>query len=169
MKLVHHVAPTAAAVVCLWGASTALPTYPHNVPWPNWVSFAALAAALATYLLWFYLAAWAIARASQIRYLFVRVVLYVVTFFAVSVVPLTPLLSAYGIFGLCRVGLDCGQNLQGAFNVLHVAAFELNIWVSIIICIAFVGTVIPLSRRPDVRQSAAQPSVAADAPQAARR
>lgn len=163
MNVFHHIAPTTAAACCLLGASTALPTYPDNVPWPSWVSWSAMAAVFASYWVWFYVVGWAVGRARRIRQVFVRTPLYIATFLAASAVSLVPLLPAYGIFGLCWLGVDCGSKFQGAFNVLHAASFELRIWVSIPICIVFICTAIVLSRRLYGHQDAAPPFLQVDA------
>ena len=155
MIALRQIVPTAAAAVCLLGASSALPQYPNNVPWPSWVSWAALGAAFGAYLLWFHLALWAIGRASKFQRAYVRLLVYAAVFLAVLAVPLAPLLPAYSMFGVCHIGLDCGVNMQGAFNVLLVAALHLPMSGAIPVCTAFIFLAVLLSRRAYFRESAA--------------
>lgn len=162
MSVLGYLLPVTAAALCVWGAWAALPS--GSVPWPSWVSWVAMAVAFSSYSLWFNLATRVLGRASKLRHKLFRAPAYVVTFvvsaLAVSFVPLLP---AYGLFGLCRLGLDCQMNAQGAFNVLHAAAFELKIWVSVPICIAFTCVAVFLARRLYSSQSRAQPILQADA------
>ncbi len=158
MNRFRPIAPVTAAALCAWGSSSALPEFPHNLPWPNWVNWSAFTAAFATYFLWFCLVAWAITKASKMQHFHSRALVYSVVFLVDSAPPLTPLLPAYGIFGLCRLGLDCGQKLQGASNVLQVAAFELPIWGAMPICLALIGATIQLSRFQGGRKGAAEPA-----------
>lgn len=151
----HFIATVAAALCFWWGAISALPQYPNSIPWPHWVSVAAVAGVLATYMLWFHIASWAINRGSNFQNALIRRLTYLAALMGLVTVVFAPLLPAYSIFGLCRLGLDCGERAQGAFNVLHAAAFGLKVYVALPVCILFVCAVIPISRYANSRKSAA--------------
>lgn len=158
MKLhttLRFTAPLVAACLCTWGASSALPKFPLNTPWPEWTSWSALVAASIAYLAWFYIASCLIGKASRFRRKPFRLLAYSAILLLLLIVPLAPLLPAYAIFGVCHLGLECGASAQGAFNVMNVAALQLPIWVAMVICIAFVSIVAPLSRMAFVREGAA--------------
>jgi energy-coupling factor transporter transmembrane protein EcfT len=105
-----------------------------------------LVVASAAFLLWFLASAWAIHRASSVRHRLIRAVLYLGAFVLTCFVSLAPLFPAYGIFGVCRLGVECGPNAQGLFNVLNVVPFQLHLWTVAPLSLGFVWAALLLSR-----------------------
>lgn len=144
-------APLLSAAACSWLAVVALPKYPQQQPWPEWVGYAALSVAFLAYLGWFAGAAWAVSRVSALRVRWVRAALYLAVLLLSCQVPLVPLVPAYGLQLWCGLGVACEAKAQGLARILHNIAAQLDIVLAIPVSLVLVGLLVVTAPTRDAR------------------